>query len=89
VKQVETAGANTIDYVTGTNNQEALERRGTGALQIGTPSAWAPSRWLNQISSAGTKRASLIPDIKAIIGSLEAATETLADRAETFSARSA
>jgi hypothetical protein len=38
-KQLKTAGANTTAYVTGADYQEVLERRRTGALQNGAPSA--------------------------------------------------
>jgi hypothetical protein len=39
MKQLKTAGANTTAYVTGADYQEVLERRRTGALQNGAPSA--------------------------------------------------
>jgi RHS repeat-associated protein len=77
-RKSKTVGATATVYVTDADNREVLEYSGTGALQTWYAFGLGPDEALNQISGAGTTRATLIPDIQgSIVGSLDAATGTL------------
>ncbi len=75
-RKSKTVNGTTTIYVTDADNREVLEYDGTsGAIGNWYAYALGPNDVLNQMSGAGTTRATLIPDIQgSFIGSLDAST---------------